>query len=245
MSDDATPRLGLPYVAAGQAQKHVTVNQAFARLDGLVQTAVVSRVLTSQPDDPDDGAMYLLPAGATGADWGPAGAGALMRFEAGGWRGIAPGHGHIVWVTDEALALVFDGDWRPLSAFLDFESIVAATSAAGARIRFAIREEDVTVSGAWTDTTLTIPARSIVFGVATRTLVTVTGATAYDCGIAGDTGKFGGSLGAAAGSGNLGVIGPTAFYSDTAVRLSAIGGAFSGGVVRLAFYLIQFDAPGA
>lgn len=245
MSDDATPRLGLPYVAAGQAQKHVTVNEAFARLDGLVQTAVVSRAVTAQPAGPEDGALYILPAGATGDAWAAEAEGALMRFEAGGWTRLEPRPGHIVWITDESLALVFDGAWQLLSTFLDFEALVAATSPGGARIRFAIREEDVTAAGATTASTMVIPARSILFGVATRTLTAITGATAYDCGVAGEPTKFGGSLGAATGSSNIGVIGPTAFYADTSVLLTAVGPAFTGGVVRLAVYLIQFDAPDA
>lgn len=245
MSDDATPRLGLPYVAASQAQKHVTVNQAFARLDGLVQTAVISRGVAVQPADPGEGALYLLPAGASGAAWGGEGDGALMRFEAGGWTRVEPGPGHLLWVTDESIALVFDGVWRALRETLEFESLVAAASVGGARTRFAIREEDVTLAGAATATAMAIPARSIVLAVATRTLTAVTGASAYDCGVAGETGKFGGSLGAAAGSSNIGVIGPTAFYVDTPVLLTAIGGDFTGGVVRVAAHLIQFDAPAA
>jgi len=32
---DETARIGLPLVQAAQAQKHVTVNEAFARLDAL------------------------------------------------------------------------------------------------------------------------------------------------------------------------------------------------------------------
>lgn len=245
MSDDATPRLGLPYVAAGQAQKHVTVNEAFARLDGLVQTAVVSRTVSAQPADPADGALYLLPDGATGEAWSVESVGALMRFEAGSWWRLEPSAGHMVWVADESVALVLDGGWQTLASRLAFESLIAAVSPGGARIRVAIQEEDVTVAGATVDTAMVIPARSIVLGVAARTLVTVTGATAYDCGVSGDAGKFGGSLGVSAGATNIGVIGPTAFYSDTAVRLTALGGAFTGGVVRLALYLIQFDAPGA
>jgi hypothetical protein len=245
VSDDATPRLGLPYVAAGQAQKHVTVNEAFARLDGLVQTAVVSRAIAAQPAAPEDGALYILPAAATGEAWGVESEGALMRFEAGGWSRLEPRLGHIVWVSDESLALVFDGDWRRLSTYLDFETLVAATSPNGARIRFAIREEDLIPDGASTSTTMVIPARSIVFAVAARTLTAVTGATAYDCGVAGDPAKFGGALGVAAGSTNIGVIGPTAFYGDTPLLLTATGPAFTGGAVRLALYLIQFDAPEA
>lgn len=246
MSDDATPRLGLPYVAAGQAQKHVTVNEAFARLDGLVQTAVVSRSIAAQPADPEDGALYILPGAATGVVWSEAEAGALLRFEAGGWQTVAPRTGHLVWVSDEALALVFDGeDWRPLTDCLAFDSLVAATAPSGARTRFAILEEDVSPAGATTSTTVVIPARSIVFAVATRTLTAITGATAYDCGVSGEPSKFGGSLGAAAGSTNIGVIGPTAFYADSPVLLTGVGGDFTGGAVRVAIHLIQFDAPGA
>lgn len=83
MSDDASARLGLPYLAAGQLQKHVTLNEALTRLDALTQTAVVSRTVTAQPAAPADGALYILPAGATGADWSGRPAGSLMRAEAG------------------------------------------------------------------------------------------------------------------------------------------------------------------
>ncbi|WP_313046250.1 DUF2793 domain-containing protein, partial [Brevundimonas sp.] len=55
MSDDASARLGLPYLAAGQLQKHVTLNEALTRLDALIQTAVVSRTTTQQPADPAEG----------------------------------------------------------------------------------------------------------------------------------------------------------------------------------------------
>jgi UDP-N-acetylmuramyl tripeptide synthase len=54
MSDDASARLGLPYLAAGQLQKHVTLNEALTRLDALTQMAVVSRTTTAQPAAPPD-----------------------------------------------------------------------------------------------------------------------------------------------------------------------------------------------
>ena len=37
---ERTPRLDLPWLMPAQAQKHVTVNEALARLDILVQAAV-------------------------------------------------------------------------------------------------------------------------------------------------------------------------------------------------------------
>ena len=119
MSDDATPRLGLPYLAAGQAQKHVTLNGALALLDGLVQTAVDSRTLAAQPAAPEDGALYILPAGATGSDWAGRPAGALLRFEAGAWAPSPSIEGQLAYVRDEATLLVRQaGGWVALSQAL-------------------------------------------------------------------------------------------------------------------------------
>lgn len=119
MSDDQSARLGLPYLAAGQMQKHVTLNEALTRLDVLTQTAVVSRTQTDQPGDPDDGALYILPADATGAAWAGKPAGTLMRFEAVGWSVVSAPDGLLAVVLDEpALAARLDGDWRPLGETL-------------------------------------------------------------------------------------------------------------------------------
>ena len=52
MSD--TPRLGLPLLAAGQAQKHVTHNDALMRLDALAHLAVASRAQTVPPGSPGE-----------------------------------------------------------------------------------------------------------------------------------------------------------------------------------------------
>jgi len=109
MSDDASPRLGLPYVAAGQLSKHVTVNEAMARLDGLVQMCIESRSLSAQPPDPADGSLYLLPNNASGAAWTGRPAGVLMRFEAGGWSPFLIARGQVAWLRDEALLILYTG----------------------------------------------------------------------------------------------------------------------------------------
>jgi len=109
LSDDATPRLALPYLAAAQAQKHVTLNAALALLDGLVQTAVESRSLAAEPAAPADGAIYILPAGATGVDWSGRGAGSVMRFEAGAWALLESQPGWLAFVKDEAILIVQAG----------------------------------------------------------------------------------------------------------------------------------------
>ena len=119
MSDDFSARLALPYLAAGQMQKHVTLNEALTRLDALTSTAVVSATTAAQPSDAADGALYILPAGATGAAWAGRAAGALMRFEAGGWAQVAAPVGLVAVVLDTQSVLVrAPGEWRPLGGLL-------------------------------------------------------------------------------------------------------------------------------
>ncbi len=119
MSDDHSARLALPYLAAGQMQKHVTLNEALTRLDSIVQTAVVSRTTTAQPGAPDDGSLWILPPGATGGDWSTRPTGALMRAEGGGWTIVEAEDGLIVLVADaDEFVVRQGGNWAPLGARL-------------------------------------------------------------------------------------------------------------------------------
>lgn len=61
--------------------------------------------------------------------------------------------------------------------------------------------------------------------------------------IAGETSKFGGSLSTSLGATNLGVIGPQAFYSDTPIRVTALGSDFTGGSIRLAIHYLTVGVP--
>ena len=88
-----------------------------------------------------------------------------------------------------------------------------------------------------------IPNRAVVLGVAARTTQAITGATSYAVGVSGDATKFGDLLGIALGSTNVGVIGPTAYYADTKVRVTANGGSFTAGKVRLIAYFLEMAAP--
>jgi hypothetical protein len=176
MFDETTPRLGLPYVVAAQAQKHIPINESLARLDGLVQLAVESRVVATQPASPVAGGVWILPAGATGAVWAGQPAGVMMRFEAGAWEALVPAEGVLAWVKDENQMVAHDGvAWAPLSA--SFKNLTAAASPGLANTRMEIREEEATVLGATTSTAIVIPARAIVLAVSTRTTVAVAGAT--------------------------------------------------------------------
>lgn len=109
MSD--TPRLGLPLLAAGQAQKHVTHNDALMRLDALVHLVVASRTQTVPPASPAETSAYIVPAGGTGVFAGHQDE--LAIFEDGAWNFLPPRAGWQAWVTDEAEHHVWIGtQWR-------------------------------------------------------------------------------------------------------------------------------------
>lgn len=119
MSDDTSARLALSYLAAGQMQKHVTLNDTLTRLDALVQTGVISRSLVAQPESPADGDLYLLPSGATGVAWAGRPGGTLMRFEAAGWSVVPVPDGTLAVVLDEAVVVLRQGaDWVPVGQAL-------------------------------------------------------------------------------------------------------------------------------
>jgi len=114
----ATPRLSLPLLAAGQAQKHVTHNDALRRLDGLIHLAVASRTETAPPGSPTETSAYIVPPGGSGVFAGRTDE--LALFEDGGWSFLTPRIGWQCWVEDEAELDVWTGtEWRrasPLSS---------------------------------------------------------------------------------------------------------------------------------
>ena len=225
--------LQLPFLAAAQAQKHVSVNEALNALDAIVQLAVIDQTQILPPVTPAEGDRYIVGPGATG-DWAGKD-GQVASFIDGIWQFYQPKTGWIVWVENEATQYVFkDANWQ---------QDIAATSASDASIEFHVIEEELILSGASVDSVIVIPDRAIVFGVSTRITEAITGAASYECGISGEVAKFGGSLGVLLNATNSGVIGPTAFYTDTPVRLTANGSNFISGKVRIAMHYVLCGAP--
>lgn len=106
-----TPRLALPLLAAGQAQKHVTHNDALMRLDALVHLVVASRTQTVPPVVPGETAAYIVPSDGAGVFTGHQDD--LAIFEDDAWSFLVPRAGWQAWVTDEAEHHVWTGtQWR-------------------------------------------------------------------------------------------------------------------------------------
>jgi hypothetical protein len=229
-----TPRLALPAIEAAQAQKHVTHNEALVLLDCLTQLAVESRALAAPPGSPAEGACYVPAPGASG-DWS-GWDGQLALFSGGGWQRIVPVSGLKAWVKAERLTVTYeDGVWR--------DGIALTPS--GGRVTLRAKEEELTLAGAFVETadSAFISDRAIVLGVAARTTQGITGATSYAVGVAANATLFGDLLNVALDSTNVGATGPAGFYADTKVRVTANGGSFSGGKVRLVVYFLEMSAP--
>ncbi|ALK10112.1 DUF2793 domain-containing protein [Blastochloris viridis] len=112
MSD--SPNLALPFLAAGQAQKHVTINEALSVLDALVHLTVLGKDATAPPAAPADGDRYIIAAGASGAWAGHDGA--IAAWQDGAWTFHGPKAGMRAWVADEAALYVYAGSaWTNLT----------------------------------------------------------------------------------------------------------------------------------
>ena len=137
------------------------------------------------------------------------------------------------------------GKWTPLAQNAPGAQSIAAQSASGSSITLGCVEQLLTLSGATTTSTIQIPSGAIVFAVGSRTITAVTGAPSYGVGVSGTPTQFGGDLGVAEGSSNVGAIGPTAFYSPTSIVIAATSGSFTGGTVRIAIQYALLTPPQA
>jgi len=114
-----TPNLALPYIAAAQAQKHVTHNEALHVLDRLVQLAVLDKDLATPPGSPTEGQRWIVAASPTGAWAGHATQ--IAAWEDGAWAFSAPVAGWIAFVVDEATLYFWNG-----AAWASMQGVITA-----------------------------------------------------------------------------------------------------------------------
>lgn len=232
MSD--TLRFNLPLLDAAQAQKHVTVNEAMARTDALASARAESRSLSAPPTTPQDGEAYIVGPLATG-DW-TGQEGDLALSLNGGWDFVKPWSGCTVWIESERSHVVYDdGDW------------VAGRStggASGAVSLTRIAEVDQVLSGASTTTAPVIPDKAIVLGVTGRVIGGIAGASGWSMGVPGSADRYGTGFGTEINAFAHGVTGqPQAYFGATPIEITAEGGDFTGGEVRLAVHFLDIVPP--
>ncbi len=111
-----SPKLGLAYLVASQAQKEITHNEALNDLDSLVQLSVLDQSLSTPPASPSDGDAYIVGASPSGAWEGQAG---KIASYYSGWLFKTPKAGWLAYVQDEAKFFVWTGSaWTSLADVL-------------------------------------------------------------------------------------------------------------------------------
>ena len=125
-----TNHLGITLVDQSQSQKEVTVNQAFTRVDAMLNTGAKSRVTNTPPGSPASGDLYIVGSSPTGA-WATH-ALSLAYFDQT-WKFIAPGTGMTLYVNDESKIYSYSGSaWVAApSGTVTSASVVSANGFAG------------------------------------------------------------------------------------------------------------------
>ena len=132
--------LALPLIAASQAQKHVTHNEALEIIDAVLQLSVIARSLTAPPGAPANGARYLVAAGGTGG-WSGHDGEIAIRLD-GVWRFAVPRTGWRLWVEAEDMLVVHDGaGWRDITDIdvLQDMALLGVNTTADAVNKFSLR----------------------------------------------------------------------------------------------------------
>ena len=108
--DSVSPRFGLPFLFSGQAQKEFFVNEAFAKIDGLLHGTVLGSA-ASEPSSPVEGDAWLVGSTPTGTWIGHANEVAMRQ--GGEWRFASPIEGMSLFNTGAGQTLRWlSGSWR-------------------------------------------------------------------------------------------------------------------------------------
>lgn len=123
-----TSNLNLPLLAAAQAQKHVTVNEALGLIDLTVQLRAINRTRTTPPGSPTEGDNYIIAAGASG-EWAGL-SGQIACYVNGAWVYLVPREGWRCWIVAEGTTVVYSsGAWQGGPSFFTMtwtSSMIAA-----------------------------------------------------------------------------------------------------------------------
>lgn len=236
MSNENTARLGLPLVQAAQAQKHVTVNEALIKLDALANLTLRSVTRLTPPSVIVEGVCYGIPNNPNGAWQGHVGEIAIGSN--GGWVFAQPLRGMQGFIEDQGGNAIFDGShWRG-------GSLSVTPFGAGLSVGFA-EGEVATLVGNLVVSDIFIPSGAMVIGATARVIEPITGdLTGWMLGTFGAEDRFGSGLGLGLNSWARGMLSqPYTYWDLTPLSLTAIGGDFDGGKVRVAVHWLDLQLP--
>lgn len=127
-----TPHLGLPLMAAAQAQKHVTHNAALMLIDALTQCVCKGIAINTPPASAAAGDCYVIGPSPTGAFASAPGQFAI--YDGYAWQFAPVAVGNLVFNTTDSQFWFFDGTlWRHVTDLVtipkQFDQLGVGTSA--------------------------------------------------------------------------------------------------------------------
>lgn len=129
---ETTPRLGLPLLQAGQAQKEALHNEAILVLDAALGGLVETVGDNDPPALPEPGQMWIVGSAPTG-DWA-GNPNALAIWTAGGWRFAPAKEGMVFRLRGSGLHLERDATGWSDGALIASRLIVGGNPVVGARL---------------------------------------------------------------------------------------------------------------
>lgn len=151
--------LKLPYILPGQAQKHITHNEAIAALDTLTQLAVLDRDLDAPPDFPDVNMRYIVGPSPTGAWSGKANQ--VTAWDGAAWHFHEPEPGWLAFVLDENGLVAWSGsEWLPTIGLDAVAPMLGLNATPDTTNRLAVASDAILFSHASADVQLKLNKHS-------------------------------------------------------------------------------------
>lgn len=234
-----TSNIDLQLIAAAQAQKHVTANENFSKLDTLVQPNVIDKDLSTPPASPTTGDTYIVAGSATGAWAGRENA--VVSWSGTAWDILTPKDGWFLFVKDEDLIYWFNGTvWAEYSAgggggvtiaqlqdgslehlgINRLSSVGVRLSVSSATVMFNRETDNVNIVLNKEETTDTA-FHTIQTGLSTRAFYGVNSSDDFQLSVSPDGSAFHQALSVDKDTGNVGLAGATADANNALI----IGGA--------------------
>ena len=122
MTATATPRLGLPFLQAGQALKNITHNEALQRLDVGLYLFCTNMAAGHLPSNPVEGQAHIISQSPDTTLTERKGQ--IAVFMSGNWIWFIPRAGWVVWDTAGETLRIFDGStWVSPVSEMDHENL--------------------------------------------------------------------------------------------------------------------------
>ena len=107
-----TPRLNLPYIHSGQAQKEITHNEALTMLDVYINPVVQDIGIYTLPENAQNGMLFVIHHNPEQALQEHAGK-IAQRLEPNQWRFVKPTKWMRVLLDNNGAMYIFNGnDWQ-------------------------------------------------------------------------------------------------------------------------------------